>query len=215
MAGVDSLAQAAGRCNRNGEFPGLGRFVIFKPARHDAIPTPLVDLRRRAGEAREVLRQHADPLGHEAIASFFDRIIARDPSELDRDRCWHRLNAPDAQLANIPFRDVADDFRMITDVTAPLIVRWRDEASDLIERLRAVLRPDAPQPRRLPLDVLRRLQSYTVGCYSLPRLQQFGDVVALDPEERFHVLENAAVYDKSTGLDLARIGLRSPEDNIW
>jgi CRISPR-associated endonuclease/helicase Cas3 len=215
MAGVDSLAQAAGRCNRNGEFPGLGRFVIFEPARHDAIPRPLVDLGRRAGVAREVLRQHADPISREAVENFFGRIIALDPSELDRDRCWHRLNAPDAQLANIPFRDVAGDFRMITDDTAPLIVRWRDEASDLIERLRGALCPDAPPPRRLPLDVLRRLQSYTVGCYSLPRLKQFGDVVALDPEERFHVLENAAVYDKNTGLNLARIGLRAPEDNIF
>ena len=46
MAEVDSLAQAAGCCNRNGELAGLGRFVVFESAREDAIPKPLADLRR-------------------------------------------------------------------------------------------------------------------------------------------------------------------------
>jgi CRISPR-associated endonuclease/helicase Cas3 len=212
MAGVDSLAQAAGRCNRNGEFAGLGRFVIFEPARADAIPKPLADLRRRAGEAREVLRQHDDPLSHEAVEKFFRRIIALDPSELDRDGCWKRLEG--ARLERIPFRDIGADFRMISEDTQPLIVRWQEEASELIERLHWALRSDTPRPRRLPIDVLRRLQSYTVGCYGLQRLKQAGDVIALDPEERFHVLVNSAVYDRDTGLDLARIGLRDPEANV-
>jgi CRISPR-associated endonuclease/helicase Cas3 len=210
MAGVDSLAQAAGRCNRNGEFSGFGRFVIFEPAREDAIPKPLADLRRRAGVAREVLRQHDDPLSNKAVENFFERIIAL--GELDRDGCWKRLDG--ARLERIPFRDIGADFRMISEDTRPLIVRWQEEASDLIERLRWALRPDAPGPRRLPLSVLRRLQSYTVGCYGLQRLKQTGDVLALDPDERFHVLENAAVYDSNTGLDLARAGLRDPEANL-
>jgi CRISPR-associated endonuclease/helicase Cas3 len=213
MAGVDSLAQAAGRCNRNGELAELGRFVVFEPARADAIPKPLADLRRRAGEARHVLRRHQDPLSDDAVKSFFTRVIALDPSELDRDRCWHRLNG--APLDRIPFREVADDFRIIADDTRPLIVRWRDEAAPLIERLRNALSRNAPQPRRLPIDVLRRLQAYTVGCYNLAKLKQAGDVVALDPEERFHVLENSAVYRDDTGLDLGSIGLRDPTANLF
>jgi CRISPR-associated endonuclease/helicase Cas3 len=210
MAGVDSLAQAAGRCNRHGEGPGLGRFIVFEPAREDAIPKPLADLRLRAEEGRAVLRRHQDPLSREAVENFFERIIAL--GNHDRDNCWKRLN--DAPLDRIPFRDVAEDFRMIDEATQPLIVRWSDEASKLIERLRWALGPNAPQPRRLPLDVLRRLQSYTVGCYGLARLKQTGDVVALDPEERFHVLENANVYNKDTGLDFASAGLRAPEENL-
>ncbi len=212
IAGVDSLHQAAGRCNRNGELAGLGRFVIFEPAREDAIPKPLADLRRRAAEAKEVLRWQDDPLGREAVESFFGRILALDPSELDRDRCWGRLNA--AALEQIPFREVAGDFRMISEDTDPLIVRWNDEASELIEQLRWALRVDAPPPRRAPLAVLRRLQSYTVACYGLAKLKQSGDVAAVDPEQRFHVLENSAVYDKDTGLDLRRIGLRDPAENL-
>jgi CRISPR-associated endonuclease/helicase Cas3 len=213
MAGVDSLAQAAGRCNRNGELAGLGRFVVFEPAREDAIPKPLADLRRRAGEARHVLRRHQDPLSDEAVKSFFTRIIALDPSDLDRDGCWKRLNG--ASLDRIPFREVADDFRMIADDTRPLIVRWRDEAAILIERLRQALNRTAPQPRRLPIDVLRQLQAYTVGCYNLAKLKQTGDALALDPEERFHVVQNPAIYSDEIGLDLGSVGLRDPAANLF
>jgi CRISPR-associated endonuclease/helicase Cas3 len=213
MAGVDSLAQAAGRCNRNGELAGLGRFVVFEPARKDAIPRPLADLRRRAGEARHVLRRHQDPLSDEAVKSFFRRIIALDPSDLDRDGCWKRLNG--ASLDRIPFREVADDFRMIADGTRPLVVRWRDEPAILIERLRQALNRSASQPRRLPLALLRQLQAYTVGCYNLAKLKEAGDVVALDPEERFHVLENRSVYKDEIGLDVGNIGLRDPAENLF
>jgi CRISPR-associated endonuclease/helicase Cas3 len=213
IAGVDSLHQAAGRCNRNGEFEGLGHFVIFDPAREDAIPKPLADLRRRASEARQVLRWHDDPLDQAAVESFFGRILALDPNDLDRDQCWRRLH--EADLDRIPFRDVAGLFRMISEGTDPLIVRWNDEATQLVEKLRQALGPDARPPRRVPLPTLRRLQSYTVGCYGVARLSRAGDAAAIDPEGRFHLLENAAVYDRDTGLDPRRIGLRDPEDNLF
>jgi hypothetical protein len=186
--------------------------VIFEPARPDAIPKPLADLRRRAGEVREVLRRYSDPLSHDAVENFFARIIDPSLSELDRDGCWKRLDG--ARLERIPFRDVAGDFRIISEATQPLIVRWNDEASELAERLRWFLGPNAPRPRRVPLHVFRRLQSYTVGCYGLARLKQVGDVTALDPEERFHTLENSALYDGHTGLDLVRVGLRDAEANL-
>jgi CRISPR-associated endonuclease/helicase Cas3 len=211
MAGIDSLHQAAGRCNRNGEFPDLGHFVIFDPVREDAIPRSLAELRRRAEEARQVLRQYDDPLGRQAVESFFRRIL--DLSDLDRDQCWRRLNA--APLDNIPFRDVASVFRMISEDTDPLIVRWNDEACELVDELRWRLRPDAPPPSRVPLTLLRRLQSYLVGCYGLERLKQAGDAASIDSDGRFSVLENPAVYDQDTGLDPRRIGLRDPEDNLF
>jgi hypothetical protein len=69
-----------------------------------------------------VLRRRQDPLSDEAVKSFFTRVIALDPSNLDRDGCWKRLNG--ARLDGIPSRGVADDFRMIADDTRPVIVRW-------------------------------------------------------------------------------------------
>ena len=217
IAGVDSLAQAAGRCNRHGELAGLGRFVVFEPARYDAIPAPLKDLRMRAKEARMVLDHHPDALAPATVEAYFRRLFALDPSPAkpshDAARAWEMLNASTG-MEHIPFRFVATAFRMIDDDTQPLIVPFRDRANELIERLEGALRQSRPGPRRLPLDVLRGLQSFTVGCYGLQRLRESGDLRPLDPEGRFHVLCNRNLYDEATGLSLDRAGLRDPRANL-
>jgi CRISPR-associated endonuclease/helicase Cas3 len=61
LAGIDSLAQAAGRCNRNDELQN-GEFVVFEPVRKDAIPKTLVDLHLRRTVACETLQMHGNPL---------------------------------------------------------------------------------------------------------------------------------------------------------
>ncbi len=218
IAGVDSLAQAAGRCNRHGELAGLGRFVVFEPARGDAIPAPLKDLRMRAKEATMVLEHHhPDPLAPATVEAYFRRLFAIDPSPAKRSHdatgAWEMLNASEG-VEHIPFRSVAMAFRMIDDDTQPLIIPFNDRANDLIGRLEGALRQSGSGPRRLPLDVVRGLQGFTVGCYGLQRLRESGDVRPLDPERRFHVLCSHDLYDKATGLSLDRAGLRDPKANL-
>jgi hypothetical protein len=45
---------------------------------------------------------------------------------------------------------------MISEDIDPIIVRWNEGSSELIETLRRPLGPGALAPRRVPLDVLRR-----------------------------------------------------------
>jgi CRISPR-associated endonuclease/helicase Cas3 len=211
MAGIDSLAQAAGRCNRHGEKrDGLGKFVVFESLRKNALPTNLVDLRRRRTIAGYILGDHQDPIASGAVAAYFARLF-KDSDDMDAEKCWKAL-ADVRDITAIPFRSVAEKFHMIDDDQTPLFVPWNDEARRSIERLSGILRRQTEAPRRIPLDLLRGLQAYAVGVHGLEQLH--AHIEPLDPEGRFHVLHDDGLYDSATGLRLERAGLRSPSANV-
>ena len=68
-AGLDSIAQAAGRCNREGRLV-LGRTVVFEPAEAE----PPAALKAFWQAARPVLRQHDDPLTLDAVQHYFREL---------------------------------------------------------------------------------------------------------------------------------------------
>ena len=67
--GLDSIAQAAGRCNREGR-PALGRTVVFEPAE----AKPPKELTAFWQAARPVLRRHDDPLTLDAVQHYFREL---------------------------------------------------------------------------------------------------------------------------------------------
>lgn len=223
-AGLASIAQAAGRCNREGRGVGMGRAVVFEAAGRK-VP-PMVEA--FYAPAREVLRQGFDDvLGLEAIHAYYRGLYWRQGFEaLDRAM----LPGGD-ELAIIPairetlrdldfpFERIASAFRLIDEAMDPVIIPWDDTAREAIAAL-----THAPVP---PAGVQRRLQQYVVPVPPAARaaLLARGAVQAIRPEaygDRFMVLieEKAGtlpdLYDPDVGL---RIDLdpanRSAESNIF
>lgn len=152
LAGLDSIAQAAGRCNRNGTLP-FGSTVVFEPEAGSS-EAFLADT---AGSARQVLPLYDDPLSLEAVEHYFRLYYWDQSGRWDAKRILNEFQLdqnPDLPLL-FGFRRAAERFRIIEETGRPVIVPWGKEGPRLCEDLRNSW--ETP-----PVRLLRKLQRYTV-----------------------------------------------------
>ncbi len=217
--GLDSIAQAAGRCNREGK-RAVGRTVVFEPA-EAGVPRAV---RLFWEAARPVLRGGDDPLGVDAVRAYFQELYFRKGAEaLDAATLRgepfpillaieHGVRPHDAFKFAFPFADIGDAFRLIDQVMDPLLVPFDEEAVAALKALRSADRP--------PVAALRKLQQFTVPVPSKIRAAMLatGAAQAIRPEDygdRFITLENLELYDERTGLRLDDPTWRSAESNVF
>lgn len=204
VAGVDRMAQAAGRCNREGALPGKGRMVLFEP---DPAFQPPPGLKSQAAIGKRLIDRFPDPLSPASVAAYFRELYHnRGINQLDNAKVGTRgkgILAGHTSWKDLPFADVAEAFRMIPDEAVPLIVPGgRFGAPDsLLDRLRQ---------ERAAAGLAQRLQPYVVNVSRQQRRRMIADgsATVIRPDdfgEQFVVLANPAAYDKRTGLGLESV----------
>jgi CRISPR-associated endonuclease/helicase Cas3 len=202
MAGLDSIAQAAGRCNREGrlnDIGELGRVYVYLPETPPRMPW----LKRCATRAEETLRSlpGADPLGLVTMRRYFELLY--DVEELDKKRIVPRLNPQLTLELYFPFREVAQDFRFIEDESVGVVIPREADAAELVQRL---------QYTEHPRLILRKLQQYTVALrtrdYHAMEVAGALEVVA----GSFPVLRNLRAYREDVGLCVEGGDIWNPED---
>lgn len=161
LAGLDSIAQAAGRCNREGKLPELGNVHVFVPP--TKAPPGLLRLARDT--CRKVwIDQPAEPFSLALIQKYFQFMLNDVPSTDAKGICEHLKLEPDRDTWSLPvrFRDAADAFKLIDEKdAATVLVRYRSPrvATD-IDALIGLLERDGPSRW-----LMRKLQRYGVSVY--------------------------------------------------
>jgi CRISPR-associated endonuclease/helicase Cas3 len=192
LAGLDSIAQAAGRCNREGRLE-RGEVVVFVPPK----PAPPGLLRKGEDACRSVLHAYpGQPLERGLFGKYFEKLY--HACDLDVQGISDLLKV-DGQTLAVNFRTAADKFKLIQDEdSAPVIVRYRgmDGNDDKVDKLLNTLKKDGPKRW-----LMRQLQRYTVTIHSQESLKLLsqGDVEEAIPG--LYVQVSDWLYHPDLGLN--------------
>jgi len=162
LAGFDSIAQAAGRCNREGQLQGrLGKVVVFKPPK-DA-PSGLLLKGQYAGE--EILRSYPELVSNldpQVFEHYFTTLYSR-VSSFDEKKIMELLAGSDVVEAKIQFRSAAQNFTLIDQKDqVGIVVDYRkpkEDATKSLSGIDLIKELEFGTPSR---KIMRKLQRYTV-----------------------------------------------------
>lgn len=194
LAGLDSIAQAAGRCNREGKLNKLGQVVVFIPPA--AIPAG--DLLTAANACKDVLEPNEqNPLSREIFKKYFTHFYYN--SDTDAKRICELLRISEDHKLSVQFRTAAEAFKLIDDNGATVVV-WYEPKREEIKKLLSTLKKDGPQRW-----LMRKLQRYmvTVKQAEAERMLQRGEVKL--PMPGLYVQAVDGIYDPNLGLMIDEI----------
>ena len=179
-AGLDSILQAAGRCNREGKME-LGTTYVFSLQK--PLPPGFIS---QTNNARLGMGKEYDWFSPEAMNAYFKQLYSRTPT-FDKANIKDLLYKPELQ-----FETAASEFKLIDDNTTSVIINWKN-SMDLVEQLRR----EGPNYR-----LMKALAQFSVNVRDndLKKLLATGAVEELF--EGVFVISDKGFYDDQVGLVL-------------
>lgn len=191
LAGLDSILQSGGRCNRDGKRES-GTVYVF-----ETDEKPHGEMKVRASIARSLFEKYSDITSLECMKEYYTRLFEFQDEAIIADsiaRFGCEKNGcilPDS----IPFRSYAKQFQFIKDDTIGVVINQYDESAVLLEQL-----------KKGDTSARRKLQKYMVGLRAGKeqhsewyQAYQLGLLMECDG---VYVLADNHYYNKETGLNL-------------
>lgn len=188
-AGFDSIAQAAGRCNREGKLP-MGFTYLFEAEER----SPEGPMRSAADAAKEL--ESLDPLDPVAVEAYFRLFYWTQKARWDKHGVMKTMSV-DQQSKRLlfQFREMAAAFQIIREEQLPVLVpysKYPNIDNPVWNRLAANKVPFLPQ---------RELQPYLVSVrkQAVDQMRQRGFVT--EHESGLWILLNRSLYSREKGLN--------------
>ncbi|MDF2636885.1 MAG: metal dependent phosphohydrolase [Pelosinus sp.] len=200
--GIDSIAQAAGRCNREGR-EKYGLVIVFEPEAH-GMPTKgnfklVAELARMT--VRKLDKVENDLMSLAAIEDYFKQLFSVESDKLDAQKILKRIKDSGEGLS-FDFPKIAHDFQLIDSATVSVVVPWDDHVLDLMGEI---------EYHPFPASKVRSLQPYIVQIYQyeLDALEKEKIVKSVGDVIKF--VTDSSFYDSRYGLKDAK-EVKAPTD---
>lgn len=182
IAGIDSILQSAGRCNREGRKDNCYTYIFIAEE-----GMPKRELEMKAQISRELLESGKDIAEPGVITEYYNRLY----SFRDGDIAGNTISTGVKAFDQIPFKDYSERFDNMIDGDTVGIVIPCDENAELLDKL-----------SRGDRSVLRKLQRYTATVH----FHEFRDMldrgVIDDLGTGVYRLTVPKLYSRDRGLDV-------------
>lgn len=218
VAGMDSIVQAAGRCNRNAETPGLAPVYVLNISDENLSHLPMIQKGKQATRAlmeefrRYPKRFDSDLFSDKAISFYYKALFAsfgekfteftnkHGPSlyELLSDNQQYMRNNPPYYVRQA-FKTAGQQFQVFDSRQQSVIVPYGEGGTELIAEFTSKQAENIVYRKAL----LRRSQEYSVNVfnYQLDLLLRNDGVVRIGKEDGIYVLEDD-YYSMESGLQI-------------
>lgn len=186
-AGLDSVLQAAGRCNREGKFR-LSTTYVFSLSKEHNLPKGEM---QAANSARQSLGNCHDWFEPSTMTSYFQQLYCRKDSFDKKHIKEYLYNAKEPY-----FQTAAKEFKLIEDNGRNVVVCWKNSMK-LVEQL---------LDKGPSYTLMKKLSKYMVNIYKNDFESLLGMGVVSEKREGLYVVEYKQQYDENLGLRV---------DNNW
>lgn len=189
LAGVDSIIQAAGRCNREGKRPFSESFTyIFKLNEKEYVPG-----QRQQTEVTESLLADNKSLEElETIKMYFEMLYHFRGEGLDKKDILKKFSDRKFQ-----FSEAGKEFHLIEEDTKTVLIPKEEEAQHVLGELKI---------KGFTKELVRKMGPYCVNLYEndFQKMNAAGmlQVISEDLKDDYFVLKDLGKYTDEMGLEL-------------